>query len=148
MKDQRLYAMGDAVNEDVRLTTLGSRRGLLPWSRTKLTTTQVRNAMKHMDEGNADKALWSVNLALYLDPTMPEALTLKEQITGENFYYQEFSMLQKSIDDTIQMQMHNDLEGAIEPMPSSGQDEAPRSAPKPMADAAEMEIQDAATAES
>ena len=117
MKDQSLYALGESAEDEIRTAVLGARRGLLPWSRSKLTATQMRNAMKHLDRGNTDKALWSVNLALYLNPTMPEALELKEEITGEQFYYHDFSMLQDAIDSTIDAELIDDMDAVIEPAP-------------------------------
>lgn len=135
MKDKRLYAMGEEAHGSIKTAVLGARKGLLPWSRTKLTTAQVRSALKHLEAGETDKALWSVNLALYLDPTMVKALELKEDITGEKFYYHQFSMLQDAIDNTIEAEMENaldDLEGAVEPpAPMQGEAGNPAATPAP-----------------
>jgi type IV pilus assembly protein PilQ len=100
-KDEDLTRMADSVSEDIEDVRLGIRKGLLPWSRTKLTSKYVTDAMQYMKDGNNDKALWSLDKALYLDPTMNAALQLKEQITGEKVYYYDRSILKKAVDSKI-----------------------------------------------
>lgn len=121
MKDERLVDMGSKVADDVKLQALGARRGLLPWSKTKLTAGQMRNALRAMETGDKEKALWSVNMALYLDPTMTEALKLKEELTGQKMYYHNFSILEDAINDTIDAQVGEELDAAVEPMGAADQ---------------------------
>jgi type IV pilus assembly protein PilQ len=117
MRDERLYAMGEAVQGDVELAALGARRGLLPWSRTKLTATYVREAIDYAEAGNHDKALWYTNLVLHLDPNMVEALRLREQLTGEKMHYISDSILHRAVNSTIDDQIEElqRLNSAVEP---------------------------------
>lgn len=102
MKDQALYAAGERAIDSIQLAQVGAREGLLPWSRTKLTTSHMKEAYEYLREGNEDKALWHTNLALYLNPGYVEALRLKEKLTGERIYLQDRSMLEDAIDSMIQ----------------------------------------------
>ncbi len=100
-KDEDLTKMADSASADIEATRLGMRKGLLPWSRTKLTSKYITDAMQYMKDGNNEKALWSLDKALYLDPTLADALHLKEQITGEKSYFYDRSILKNAVDAAI-----------------------------------------------
>ncbi len=104
-KDEDLTKMADSANADIEATRLGMRKGLLPWSRTKLTSKYVTDAMQYMKDGNNEKALWSLDKALYLDATMADALHLKEQITGEKSYFYDRSILKNAVDAAIDQEV-------------------------------------------
>ena len=101
MKDHDLTLMADSVKDDIESSRIGMRNGLLPWSRTKLTSAYVRDAVEYMEQGNNEKALWSLDKALYLDPAMVSASRLKSQITGEKTYIYDSSLLKHAVDATI-----------------------------------------------
>lgn len=120
-KDEDLTKMADSINADIESTRSGMRKGLLPWSRTKLTSKYVSDAMQYVKAGNNDKALWSLDKALYLDPAMPDALRLKEQITGEKTYFYDRSILKNAIDSVIDAEVSanaGEATGAIEAIPA------------------------------
>ena len=100
-KDEDLTQMADNVSADVEATRIGARNGLLPWSRTKLTSKYITDAMAAMKAGNNEKALFALDKALYLDPTMADALQLKAQITGEKNYFYDRSILKNAVDAEI-----------------------------------------------
>lgn len=110
MKDQSLYAAGESAQDSIRLAQIGAREGLLPWSRSKLTSSHLKQAYEHLNNGERDKALWDVNLALHLNPSMVDALRLKEQITGERLYMGDRSILNDAVDAAITEQL--ELEAA------------------------------------
>jgi type IV pilus assembly protein PilQ len=101
MKDQPLGEMGDELHGRAIESVVGARDQLLPWSRTKMTAAHMAKARKFLDEGNDDKALWHVNLALHLDPTMVDAMRLKQELTGKPIYYHDRSMLNNVVDSVI-----------------------------------------------
>ena len=102
VRDETLYAMGERAEQSVEMARLGAREGLLPWSRTKMTATHIRDAQKSYDSGNREKALWSVNMALTIDPKATEALRIKEVLTGERVYSEvNFSILKNAVDGLI-----------------------------------------------
>lgn len=109
-KDEDLTKMADSVSNSIEGTRIGMRQGLLPWSRTKLTSKYVTDAMDAMKAGNNDKALWSLDKALYLDPTMADALNLKAQITGEKNYYYDRSILKNAVDSVIDAEVSANID--------------------------------------
>ncbi len=109
-KDEDLTKMAGNVNVDIEATRIGMRKGLLPWSRTKLTSKYVTDAMQSMKDGNNEKALWSLDKALYLDPTMADALRLKAQITGEKNYFYDRSILKNAVDSVIDAEVSANID--------------------------------------
>jgi len=103
--DEDLTKMANSVAGDIESTRSGMRKGLLPWSRTKLTSKYMTDAIAYEKAGNNEKALWSIDKALYLDPTMADALTLKSKITGETTYFYDRSILKNAVDSTIDAEL-------------------------------------------
>jgi type IV pilus assembly protein PilQ len=114
MKDENLSQLGEAAGEGIELTRLGARKGLLPWSRTKLTSSQLQQAMKLAEAGDTKKALWHTDLALYLNPTNVDALKLKEKLTGEDLNYYDFSILDNAIENVINTQIDENVDGSVD----------------------------------
>lgn len=104
-KDEDLTQMANSVSNDIEATRSGQRKGLLPWSRTKLTSKYMTDAIAYEKAGNTEKALWSIDKALYLDPTMADAITLKAKITGEKTYFYDRSILKNAVDSTIDAEL-------------------------------------------
>ncbi len=113
-KDEDLTQLANSVSADIESTRLGARKGLLPWSRTKLTSKYVTDAMAAMKDGNNEKALWSLDKALYLDPAMPDALQLKAEITGEKNYFYDRSILKNAVDSVINAEITVEAEDITE----------------------------------
>jgi type IV pilus assembly protein PilQ len=105
VKDKALAKAGDRMKRDVEDARLGARDGLLPWSRTKLTSSHMKQALDHKRAGETDKALWDVNLALYLDPTMVDAIQLKEKLTGEKMEFHDRSRLNDVVNTMVESQL-------------------------------------------
>ena len=104
MKDNALAIQAENAGEGVELAVLGSRNRLLPWSHQRLVASALTSAHEHMEAGETDKALWDADVALYLNPTSVEAMRIKEELTGERYYYVEDSILSSSVDDMIDAQ--------------------------------------------
>ncbi len=102
MKDKALGDMGDRVAGGIESARLGGREGLLPWSRTKLITAHIRDAQQLYDQGEFEKALWTVNMALALNPQAIEGIRLKEKLTGQQAYVStNLSILNEAVDQVI-----------------------------------------------
>ena len=146
VKDQVAYAAGDRMKDNVELARIGAREGLLPWSRSRLISSHVKNAADALERGDKDKALYSANMALSLDPTFVEARRIAESITQQRVYTPYDSMLE----DTVR-QLLQENTPAVEPasddtmQPASTHGTAPTPAPlkdQTQADAS-VELQDA-----
>ncbi len=102
VKDESLYAAGEAMLDSVEITRIGAREGLLPWSRTKLTAGHLRDALRALEGNDREKALYEVDLALGLDPTQPEAIRLKEKLTGQRVYWPDRSLLNEAVNMMVE----------------------------------------------
>ncbi|MEX0777603.1 MAG: hypothetical protein WD042_18005 [Phycisphaeraceae bacterium] len=133
IKDEAMYAAGEELKDSAELAKIGARQQLLPWSRDKMKSSHLRDALKYMDEGKKDKALWCVNMALSMDPTFEEARQLKEQIKGHRKYVPDDSSLKGAIDVLIQKQL--ELPEApvpapvVEPVAEPASDASPKAEP-------------------
>ncbi len=134
MKDQSLYAVGESTKNDAQLAVLGARKGLLPWSRTKLTSSQLTKAQQHLERGDKEKALWATNLALYLDPTLTDAMRMKEEITGVEYEYHNFSIMEAALNDAVDEAVNSQLPD-LDPM---GEAPATEAAPAGSVDGGEV----------
>ncbi len=102
MKDEALYAGGERAKENVDTARYGAKQGLLPWSREKMASGHLREAVEHMNRQEMDKALACANKALSIDPTMIEARRLKDQIKNQTPYWPMHSGLEDAVDVMIQ----------------------------------------------
>ncbi len=114
VKDQAIYAAGERMKDNVELARVGAREGLLPWSRSRLISSHVKNASEALERGDTDKALYSANMALSLDPTFTEARRIAEGITNQRVFTPYDSVLE----DTVREVLHNNTP-AMEPMPTT-----------------------------
>ncbi|HYE61943.1 MAG TPA: hypothetical protein VD997_08090 [Phycisphaerales bacterium] len=73
----------------------GSREGLLYWSREKLTSKMNVEAERLAQAGDTEKAIWKVNRSLSLNPRQPEAVALRERLTGEKSQWPDRSFLER-----------------------------------------------------
>ncbi len=118
VKDQALFAAGERINDAAQKVRLGARQGLLPFSRSKLTNAHLQEAMCALRAGDRQKALWSCNLALRLDPSMVEAQRLKEELTGCVSSTPNNSMLREAVDRLIDKQLQLDAAEPISAAPA------------------------------
>lgn len=147
MKDQRLAEKGERAKHSTQLAQIGARESLLPWSRTKLTHSHLKKAYEYKRLGNIEKALWHTDLALHANPTMVEALRLKEKLSGDRMMVRDRSVLQDAVNGMV------DEEAGAEEVEADAQDEAQGDAQEEAQDEADGEAvqpmdEDASTDES
>ncbi|MEM6506545.1 MAG: hypothetical protein AAGC44_07985 [Planctomycetota bacterium] len=116
VENETLVDLGDEAMARIDVARLAEREALLPWSRSKLTAAHIVNARKHYDEaltltGDArdakmGEALYAVDMALHMNPSMVDALILKEKITGEAAYIKyEESLVNQTYDAVLDAEM-------------------------------------------
>jgi type IV pilus assembly protein PilQ len=116
VENETLVDLGKEGMARIGVAKLAERQGLLPWSRSKMTASHMVNARKQYDEaltlsGDAreskmDEAEFSVNMALHMNPTMVDALILKEKITGEAAYIKyEESLVNQTYEAVLDAEM-------------------------------------------
>lgn len=116
VENETLVQLGEEGMARVEVAALAERQGVLPWSRSKLTASHMVNARKHYDEattltGDArtakmGEALYAVDMALHMNPSMVDALILKEQITGQAAYIKyEESIVNQTYEAVLDAEM-------------------------------------------
>jgi hypothetical protein len=105
MRDDSLYAEGEKMQDNIRTAQFGSRQGLLPFSRTKMVSDHMRNAVKSHNAGNDKYALIWIDMALRLDPNFSQARQLKAQILGHLDQPQQRFFLDQYSDQVIGKQL-------------------------------------------
>lgn len=96
--DTFLAETGDKTQDMVARVRAGTREGLLPFSRERMTSQMLMDARKLAAEGKTDSALWKLNMALSINPQQPEAIELKEKLTGKTEVWPDRSMLNELLD--------------------------------------------------
>lgn len=96
--DTFLAETGDKTHDMIARVRAGTREGLLPFSRERMTAQMLMDARKLAAEGHTDQALWKVNMALSIDPMQQEAIQLKEKLTGKQEIWPDRSMLDELMD--------------------------------------------------
>lgn len=94
LTDTGMADAGGRGRDYIEKVRTGSREGLLPWSREKMTSKANVEAEKLMAEGKTDAALSKITRSLRLNPMQPDAIKIREQITGQPGNWPSRSMLE------------------------------------------------------
>ncbi len=90
------------ADSDIERVRAGTRQGLLPWSREKMTDKLNVEAERLAREGNHEQALYNIQRSLSLNPNQPAAYRLREKITGERENWSDPSMLNSYLNKEVQ----------------------------------------------
>lgn len=83
MSDEQLTRAGERGQLEVERVRLGSRRGLLPFSREKRVSQLLIDAEKLARQGDPRDALWRVERALELSPMSPDAIAVRNRLLNQ-----------------------------------------------------------------
>ncbi len=104
VKDDIAKVWSDEAEQFASAVRIGSREGLLPWSRETLTTAQNQQALDALSKGDTELALFHTDNSLRLSHNQPEMVRMREELrngaTAANADYQR-SMLQRMIEDQL-----------------------------------------------
>jgi type IV pilus assembly protein PilQ len=95
IKDQSVYSENSLkMLKDADKLRVGVRQGMMPFSVSRLAEISYDQARAEMEKPNPNrkKAIWYLNCATSLDPTFPEAVLLKESLTGEEITATDHSL--------------------------------------------------------
>ncbi len=82
-------ATSQQFKNDVERFRVGQRKGLRWWGRDRLANLHMRWAKNALRKGKKWLALWNVDMALGMAPTMEEAVRLKERLTNRAYWADE-----------------------------------------------------------
>ncbi len=80
--DEQLWDMGRDSLAYTEQVQIGARAGLLPFSRTRITSHYNQQAIKAYNEGDTRLAEWFLNNSLRMHALQPEMVRLRQQMTG------------------------------------------------------------------
>lgn len=97
--DQAIASAAEKATSDMERVRAGTRQGLLPWSRERMTAQLNVEAERLAREGEYDKALWAIQRSLSHNPHQPQVYRLRERITGERERWPDPSELNNHFGD-------------------------------------------------
>ena len=83
VNDQILLDAADRALATIDNARTGIRKGLLPWSRSKITAMYNIEAQELIRKGEFKKALFKIQQSLSLDPTQTTVIAMRERLVGE-----------------------------------------------------------------
>ncbi len=101
VNDDVLAEAGEQGKDYVERVRVGTREGLLPWSRERMTGKKLIDAKKAADAGDTQEALWKVQQSLALNPMQPDAIAMRDKLGGQKKVWPNRSML----DDILNKEM-------------------------------------------
>ena len=101
---------------------VGSRMGLLPWSREKQCGQLNLRASRLAAEGKTAEAAWLLGRSLQLKQMQPEALRLRERLTMSAAEWESPSLLEKAVRQGLPL--------AVPPKPAANRPPAKKVVPK------------------
>lgn len=99
MDDDAVIEDGIKGSEYVERVRVGTRIGLLPWSRERQTSKLNLTAQRLADQGRLDAALWHLRRSLELYPQQPEVFRLYEQLATGPHWWPTRSLMERMIHD-------------------------------------------------
>jgi len=97
VNDQILGTQGKKSLDKLDQVRSGSRQNLLGFSREKRSGSLLVEAQRLAESGDTQKALWKIEQSLTLNPLQPDALMLKEKLSGTKAVWPNRSMLEEMI---------------------------------------------------
>lgn len=84
VNDALVNKSADRAMADAERLRAGARQGLLPWSQERMTSALNVEAERHARDGDYEKAAACIQRSLALNPSQPDALRLRDRITGQS----------------------------------------------------------------
>lgn len=105
---QRAESWGDHIR-------VGSREGLLPWSRERQSNRLMVQAEERAAAGDLEGAMWAVRRSLELHPVQPDAVRLRESLVTSHTRWP----MQSLLDRVINAEAATDATSTPAPEPTS-----------------------------
>jgi type IV pilus assembly protein PilQ len=102
VKDDDDYAdRSENQLDDAERARVGMRRGMMWHGRERLSQSYYHKAIEHFADGQHEKALWNVRMALHNQPRFLAAIDLKEEIEQAREWEEDGSVTREFIWDII-----------------------------------------------
>lgn len=97
IRDDKLIEDGRLAAEEAERVRVGTREGLLPWSRERHTAMLNVDAVRYAEQGERDKALWMIRRSLQLAPIQPDAIRIREQLLTDPRIWPQESLTERAL---------------------------------------------------
>ncbi len=97
VSDASIAAAAAQAEGDLERIRAGTRQGLLPWSRERMTSALNVEAERAARDGDTEKALWLSQRSLALNPHQPSVYQIREKITSEKEVWPNPSLLDNMV---------------------------------------------------
>lgn len=121
LQDKIVIEQGRRGAEWGEAVRVGSRNGLLPWSRERQSARLNVEAERQAASGKIDAALWSIRRSLELNPTQPDAIRIRESLLARPEVWPKRSIMDRIVEAEA-------TGGALVPLPG---EPAPLQQPEP-----------------
>lgn len=101
LEDELVIEQGERGEDFGERVRVGSRLGLLPWSRERHSARLNLEAERHLAEGEVSAALWKVRRSLELFPQQPEMVGLYARLESDPLWWPSRSYMERMIDDEL-----------------------------------------------
>jgi len=101
IKDDLLWSIGRETLNYTDRVLLGSRRGLLPFSRERQTAGHNTRAYEAFERGDVDRATYHLNNSLRLNPAQPEMAKFRQRLLGQTDKQYERSLMERILRDEL-----------------------------------------------
>lgn len=101
MKDEILLTQGQGALDELSRVRTGTRKGLLPFSRDRMTSKLNIEAEKLAQAGDVDRALWKLRRSLNLNAVQPEAIHQRDALLGKSENWPARSILDRVLQKKI-----------------------------------------------
>lgn len=105
VKDELLDKHGKAAKDYIDHARTGSREGLLPWSRDKMTGMKLIEAQKLAAAGDTEKARWKLQQSLSLNQNQPDAIGLLKELGGDVTTWSSRSLMEDIINNEVKTEL-------------------------------------------
>ncbi len=107
VSDKSLLDDGERALEYTERVRAGTRQGLLPWSRERTTAKLNLEAEELAREGQREQALWKLRRSLELHPNQPDAIRMRERLSGEQDRWPSRELLDEIIHQRMEKSMQD-----------------------------------------
>jgi len=117
VSDASIASAAAQAEGDIERIRAGTRQGLLPWSRERMTSALNVEAERAARDGDIEKALWLSQRSLALNPHQPSVYQIREKITSEREVWPNPSLLDGMVgaEATRRASKLNEITPATEP---------------------------------